>query len=339
MQIRAMAATATVLLAAVAATGADAADKIKFSTFGTTKNPIVKCAWLGTAQSIADKSGGKVNLETYLGGTAFGNPRKQYDFLARGVMDMSAGILAYKQGAFPLTGLVNLPFMVTDNVKAAIGLNKVIRQHLMDEFKSIHLMFVALVSPYQFHLRQPIADLTELKGRRIRIAGKAATEALKALGAQPAPMPITQAYENLQKGVVDGIGGTWTSILAFKLGEVTSFHYEANFAVPSAFMGMSKKAYRRLPRNVQAIVDAHSTPEYAAKISNCWARTTAPAKKLAKKHGNTIVTATAADRERYRKLLSPVTERILSGLEKRGLPARRIHDEMRRAIAAEEARS
>jgi TRAP-type transport system periplasmic protein len=318
---------------------ANAAEKIKFSTFGTTRNPIVKCAWLGTAKAIAEKSGGQITLETYLGGTAFGNPRKQYDFLSRGVMDMSAGVLSYKQGAFPLTGLVNLPFMVNDNVKAAIAVNKVVRKSLMDEFRNIHLMFIALVSPYQFHLRKPIADLADLKGRRIRISGKAATESLKALGAQPAPMPITQAYENLQKGVIDGVGGTWTAILAFKLGEVTKFHYEVNFAVPTAFMGMSKKAYQKLPRDVQAAVDSYSTPEHAAKVSNCWARTTAPAKKLARKLGNTIVSASEADRARYRKMLEPVTENILSGLEKRGLPARRIYGEFRRAIAAEENRS
>ena len=229
--------------------------------------------------------------------------------------------------------------MVNDSVKASIALNRVVRAKLADEFKNIHLMFVGLVSPYQFHLRTPIKGLEDLKGKRIRISGKAATDALRVFGAQPAPMPITQSYENLQKGVIDGVGGTWTSILAFKLGEVTKFHYEVNFASPSVFMGMSKKGYAKLPAAARKAVDDHSTPEYAGKAMNCWARTTAPAKKLARKHGNTIVTASAADRARYAGMVAGVTNRIIADLEAKGLPGQAIYDELRREIAAEEAKN
>lgn len=329
---------ASLALSAIAPAPAAAQQKIKFSTFGHAKIPVVKCAWLGTANSVVAQSGKAIALEAYLGGTAFGNPRKQYDFISRGVMDMSAGVLSYKQGAFPLTGLVNLPFMVNDSVKASIALNRVVRAKLADEFKNIHLMFVGLVSPYQFHLRTPIKSLEDLKGKRIRISGKAATAALRVFGAQPAPMPITQSYENLQKGVIDGVGSTWTSILAFKLGEVTKFHYEVNFASPTVFMGMSKKAYAKLPAAAQKAVDAHSTPEHAGKAMNCWARTTAPAKKLAAKHGNTIVTASAADRARYAGMVAGVTKQIIADLEAKGLPGQAVYDELRREIAAEEAK-
>jgi len=315
---------------------AAAQQKVKYSTFGHAKIPVVKCAWLGTANAVAAQSGGAIALETYLGGTAFGNPRKQYDFISRGVMDMSSGVLSYKQGAFPLTGLINLPFMVTDSVKATIALNNVVRRRMADEFKAIHLMFVGLVSPYQFHLREPIKGLEDLKGRRIRISGKAATDALRVFGAQPAPMPITQSYENLQKGVIDGVGGTWTAILAFKLGEVTKFHYEVNFASPSVFMGMSKKAYAKLPAAARKAVDDHSTPEYAGKAMNCWARTMAPAKKLALKHGNTIKTASAADRARYADMVAGVTRQTIRDLEAKGLPAQSVYDELKREVAAEE---
>lgn len=327
----------TVTMAFVGVSSAAAQEKIKFSTFGHEKIPVVKCAWLGTAKSVAAQAGKDVVLEPYMGGTAFGNPRKQYDFISRGVMDMSAGVLSYKQGAFPLTGLVNLPFMVNDSVKASIALNRVVRRRMMEEFRNIHLMFVGLVSPYQFHMRTPIKSLEDLKGKRIRISGKAATEALRVFGAQPAPMPITQSYENLQKGVIDGVGSTWTSILAFKLGEVTKFHYEVNFASPTVFMGMSKKGYGKLSAAARKVVDAHSTPEYGGKAMNCWARTTAPAKKLALKHGNTIKTASAGERARYQDMVAGVTRQIIADLEKRGLPAKSVYEELKKEIAAAEA--
>jgi TRAP-type transport system periplasmic protein len=334
-------AAAAFAVAAMMSADAVAADKIKFSSFGPQTNPVSKCAWLDTLDAIVKESGNTIEPEIYMGGTAFADPAKQYDFIARGVMDMSAGVLEYKPGAFPLTEMINLPFMVQDSEKAAIALNQVIRKEktMMDEFKDIHLMFIAIVAPYQLHMRKPLDKLTDIKGMRIRIAGHAATEALKRFGAIPAPMPVTLQYENLQKGVIDGSAATWATLLPFKLLEVTSFHYEVNFSATAGFLGMSKKAYAALPAAAKKAVDDYSTPETAAKVSACWNTLGAKAKALAIKEGHPVKVVTPAERAEYRKIVQPVTDEIIAADEKRGLPARRIYDELTAAIAAAEAKN
>jgi TRAP-type C4-dicarboxylate transport system substrate-binding protein len=329
---------AALLIGALAPAEGLAADKLKFSSFGPQTNPVSKCAWLDTLDAVVKASGNAVEPEIYMGGTAFGEPAKQYDFIARGVMDMSAGVLEYKPGAFPLTELINLPFMVRDSEKAAIALNRVIRKRMMDEFKDIHLMFIAIVAPYQLHMRKPIDNLTDIRGLRIRIAGHAATEAMKRFGGIPAPMPVTMQYENLQKGVIDGSAATWATLLPFKLLEVTSFHYEVNFSATTGFMGMSKKAYGALPAAAKKAVDDLSTPEVAAKVSACWNKLGAQAKALAIKAGHPIRVATEAERAEYRKIVAPVTEEVIAAAEKRGLPARQVYNELVAAIAAEEGK-
>ena len=327
-------------VAALAPAEGHAADKIKFSSFGPQANPVTKCAWLDTLDAVVKASGNAIEPEIYMGGTAFGDPAKQYDFIARGVMDMSAGVLEYKPGAFPLAELINLPFMVQNSEKAAIALNRVIRREktMMDEFKNIHLMFIAIVAPYQFHMRKPFDKLTDIKGLRIRIAGHAATEALKRFGAIPAPMPVTMQYENLQKGVIDGSAATWATLLPFKLIEVTSFHYEVNFSATAGFLGMSKKAYAALPPAAKKAVDQYSTPEAAAKASACWNTLGAKAKALAIKAGHEVKVATPAERADFRKIVEPVTDEVIEAAAKRGLPARRIYNELTAEIAAEEAK-
>jgi TRAP-type C4-dicarboxylate transport system substrate-binding protein len=331
-------AAAVVAIGAMTPTGGVAAEKLKFSSFGPQTNPVSKCAWLDTLDAIDKASGNAIEPEIYMGGTAFADPAKQYDFIARGVMDMSAGVLEYKPGAFPLTEMINLPFMVQNSEKAAIALNRVVRKHMMAEFKDIHLMFIAVVAPYQLHMRKPIAKLTDIKGMRIRIAGHAATEAMKKFGGIPAPMPVTLQYENLQKGVIDGSAATWATLLPFKLIEVTSFHYEVNFSATAGFLGMSKKAYAALPEAAKKAVDAHSTPEVAAKVSACWNKLGTQAKALAIKSGHPVKVATAAERAEYRKIVEPVTEQVIAAAEKRGLPARQVYKELTEAIAAEEAK-
>jgi TRAP-type C4-dicarboxylate transport system substrate-binding protein len=300
---------ATAMIGALAPAGSHATEKLKFSSFGPQTNPVSKCAWLDTLDAVVKQSGNAIEPEIYMGGTAFGEPGKQYDFIARGVMDMSAGVLEYKPGAFPLTELINLPFMVQDSEKAAVAFNRVIRKRMMDEFKDIHLMFVAIVAPYQLHLRKPIEKLTDIQGMRIRIAGHAATEAMKRFGGIPAPMPVTMQYENLQKGVIDGSAATWATLLPFKLLEVTSFHYEVNFSATAGFLGMSKNTLG------------------------------AQAKALAIKEGHPVKVATAAERAEYRKIVQPVTDEVIAAAEKRGLPARQVYNELTAAIAAEEAKN
>jgi TRAP-type C4-dicarboxylate transport system substrate-binding protein len=330
---------AAAVIGALAPADGLAAEKLKFSSFGPQTNPVSKCAWLDTLDAVVKQSGNAIEPEIYMGGTAFGEPGKQYDFIARGVMDMSAGVLEYKPGAFPLTELINLPFMVQDSEKAAVAFNRVIRKRMMDEFKDIHLMFVAIVAPYQLHLRKPIEKLTDIQGMRIRIAGHAATEAMKRFGGIPAPMPVTMQYENLQKGVIDGSAATWATLLPFKLLEVTSFHYEVNFSATAGFLGMSKKAYAALPTAAKKAVDAYSTPEVAGKVSACWNTLGAQAKALAIKEGHPVKVATAAERAEYRKIVQPVTDEVIAAAEKRGLPARQVYNELTAAIAAEEAKN
>ncbi|HVO16220.1 MAG TPA: TRAP transporter substrate-binding protein [Alphaproteobacteria bacterium] len=340
LRCAALAGGAAMLLGALAPAEGIAADKLKFSSFGPQTNPVSQCAWLSTLDAVAKASGNTIEPEIYMGGTAFGDPAKQYDFIARGVMDMSAGVLEYKPGAFPLTELINLPFMVRDSEKAAVALNRVIRaqKSMMEEFKDIHLMFVAIVAPYQLHLRKPIEKLSDIQGMRIRIAGHAATEAMKRFGGIPAPMPVTMQYENLQKGVIDGSAATWATLLPFKLLEVTSFHYEVNFSATTGFMGMSKKAYDALPAAAKTAVDAYSTPEIAGKVSACWNTLGAEAKALAIKAGHPVKVATEAERAEYRKIVAPVTDEIIAAAEKRGLPARQVYDQLVAAIAVAEGK-
>lgn len=334
-------AAAALAIGALAPMGGSAAEKLKFSSFGPQTNPVSKCAWLDTLDAVVKASGNAIEPEIYMGGTAFGDAAKQYDFISRGVMDMSAGVLEYKPGAFPLTEMINLPFMVQDSEKAAVALNRVIRSNkaMMAEFNDIHLMFIAIVAPYQLHMRKAINNLSEIKGMRIRIAGHAATEAMKKFGGIPAPMPVTMQYENLQKGVIDGSAATWATLLPFKLIEVTSFHYEVNFSATAGFLGMSKKAYAALPEAAKKAVDAHSTPEVAGKVSACWNKLGVQAKELAIKAGHPIKVATPAERAEYRKVVEPVTEELLVAAEKRGLPARQVYKELTEAIAAAEAKN
>ncbi len=318
-------------LAAAAAPGL-AETKLKFSTFGSAKGPIQRCAYLPVLDEITKKSGGEVKFETYFGGQ-FGRPGRQYDQLARGVMDMSVDILTYKPGAFPLSELMTLPLMYQDAQKASRALMAIYPTLLKKELSGVHVMVLAVTTPYAFHLREPIKTLADLKGKRIRVSGRALIDALGRFGINGVAMPVTQQYENLQKGVIAGSLGTWTTVAAFKLQEVTKFHYDLDFSGSVLFMGMNKKAYAALSPVGKKAVDSVSTADIAARMSGCFEKGDAIGMALAKKAGSKSKVATPAERAEAGKVLAPMIEEYLAKAEKRSPNARAVYKAMQDAIA------
>jgi TRAP-type C4-dicarboxylate transport system substrate-binding protein len=311
-----------------------AATKLKFSTFGSAKGPIQRCAYLPVLDEITKRSGGKITFEDYFGGQ-FGRPGRQYDQLVRGVMDISVDILTYKPGAFPLSELMTLPLMYRDAKKASRALMKVYPTLLKKELGGVHIMVLAVTTPYVFHLREPIKNLHDLKGKRIRVSGRALIDALARFGINGVAMPVTQQYENLQKGVIAGSLGTWTTVAAFKLQEVTKFHYDMDFSGSVLFMGMNKQAYAKLSPDEKKAIDSVSTADVAARMSGCFEKGDAIGMALSKKTGGKSKVATPAERAEAEKILEPMIDSYLAKAEKRNPNARKVYKALKAAIAAQ----
>lgn len=314
---------------------AQEAVKLKFATFGSTANPIVKCGPLGVLDEITKRTGGKITFENYIGAGSFSAPPKLYEQVAKGIMDLSWGLQDYSPGRFPLSEVISLPFAAEDNIAAAKAVTKLFPKFLAKEYPDVHVISLPMVSPYQLHARKPVAKPEDVKGLRIRAAGLGTKESLEALGAAVSVMPSTLQYESLQKGVIDATMGTWATLIAFKLNEIVSHHVALDFATLPAFMVMSKKAYAALAPAHKAIVDSFSTPDRAAEISRCWTKVDARAIAEAKKLGHTIHEPSAAEREAWRKATAPSVEKVLDQIEAKGHPARAFHAALVAAIKAE----
>jgi len=336
LRTAAVAAAAALILVSGAAAAQDAL-KLKFATFGSSANPIVRCGPLSLLDDINKGSGGKITFENYIGAGSFSAPPKLYEQVAKGIMDLSWGLQDYSPGRFPLSEVISLPFAAEDNIAAAKAVAKLFPKFLAKEYQDVHVIMLPMVSPYQLHSRKPVTKIEDVKGLRIRGAGIGTKAALEDLGAAVSVMPSTLQYESLQKGVIDATMGTWATLIAFKLNEIVSHHTALDFATLPAFMVMSKKSYAALSPGQKAIVDSLSTPEKAAEISSCWTKVDTLAIAEAKKLGHTIVEPSDAEREAWRKATQPAVDRILAGIEAKGQPAREFYSALKAAIKAERA--
>ena len=326
-------AAALALLAALPAHAQ--ATKLKFSTMEAPSDPFVKCFTMPFLDELKAAAGGRIDIETYMGGTAFAHPLHQYQQAAQGVMDISQGVLSYTPGQFALTETATMPFLVSDARVAATALNRLAPKYLAEEFKDIHLMAILVTPPLNVHVRGDAKALTELKDKRIRATGIGATNLLKGLGITPVAMPAPAIYENLQKGVIDGAATELTALQAFRIGEVTKTHIMANVSAALLFIGMNKDRLAALPADLQnTIRTKFSGPAVGARAAACWHKLGDEVAVRLKKEGHVFVPFSNADRAKAAPVATKVTEDYIAGLEAKGKKARDFYN----ALVAEMAK-
>ena len=121
--------------------------------------------------------------------------------------------------------------------------------------------------------------------------------------------------------------------------DVTKHHLGLDMMVTPFFVAMNEEAYLRLPKKLQELVDAHSTPESAAAIASCFAGERVDHTiQTAKAAGHSVVILDDEDRAAAAERLVSVTEDRLDELEDKGLAARTFYNSLKKAVADEEAK-
>jgi TRAP-type C4-dicarboxylate transport system substrate-binding protein len=129
-----------------------------------------------------------------------------------------------------------------------------------DHFKQVKLLFLFGYAPISIGaVDAPILKLEDLKGLRMRFAGKGGSTFLKSVGATPMAMPPSELFLNLQKGVIKGSGIGWEGQRSFGAIEVCK-HFTATPMIPGPYFAyfMNKRKFDSLPKEVQDAIMAVS---------------------------------------------------------------------------------
>ena len=100
---------------------------------------------------------------------------------------------------------------------------------------------------------KPVRTLEDLKGLKIRAQGQDGQVA-KALGAAAQALPMSEMYDALSKGVVDGVLVDASVLISFRLGDVIKYITDCSPAVGNAFLfyvTMNNNTWNKLPPDIQ----------------------------------------------------------------------------------------
>ena len=96
----------------------------------------------------------------------------------------------------------------------------------------------------------------DIAGLKIRVPSRNAGLIVEAWGATPVSMPVSDIYNALQTGVIDGAMIDGTATMAFKLGEVaSSLTVGMQTTISPFFIVMNRDAFESLSAENQAAVE------------------------------------------------------------------------------------
>lgn len=206
---RPMAATAAVIFAGVLQFGGmQAAQAQDFDlTMGILSTP--NSLYLKMMKQVPERferaTGGKVKVtlnDSLVGGTQITASVRD------GRVPMSGALHTYLAAEEPRLGVFNLPNLINNMAEYSyLGESfwfKDVEQLWDEKWNSVVLAEGAWCSQALFS-KEPIHTLEDFAGKKIRVHNPQTASLMNAIGAKPAPLPLSEVPSALQRGVIDGL--------------------------------------------------------------------------------------------------------------------------------------
>ncbi len=309
--------------------------ELKMSHFMPTKHVQHIEVMVPFAQEVEKATNGRVKITVYSGGVLAKAP-DHYDAAATGIVDFAYVVHGYTPGRFPLTSVMELPFLFTSAVHGTKVFHQLWKDvpELAKEHPNVKVCWIWTGDTGQlFTTKKMVRSMEDLKGMKIRTHSLVLKNTLERLGAVPVTLPISELYEALQKGVIDGCITPWSAIYDFGLHEVVKHATVANFYVPSFVMVMKDDSFKKLSLEDQRILDQMMGEKMGLKAATVYDSAAQLGIDSLKKKGAIIYALTKDEQERWKKAVEDIYSQWVRDMEKKNLPAKKVLEEAQKLSA------
>jgi tripartite ATP-independent transporter DctP family solute receptor len=229
---------------------------IKLAFLPTAEHPI----GLGAArfaELAAEKSGGKLKVRAFPGGT-LGGDLQVVSSLQGGTVEMTILVTSLLAGNAKDFTVLDTPFLFESGKEADAILDGPVGQKLLDELPAKGLVGLGYFEYGFRHFtnnRHPVQKAADLSGLKIRTSQTPLLiEFVNALGANAVPMPIPEVYTALETGAVDGMDAPLSFIRLQKYDEVQKHLALTGHVYNAQAVLVSKKFWDRLSADERTIL-------------------------------------------------------------------------------------
>ena len=262
-------------------------------------------------KAVEDASEGTLKIEHYPGGSLGKRPVQQLSMVENGITDIAEVVTAYTPGRFPELSVFELPFLADTNVEAGLAAYQMYDKGLVSDFDDLMLVGIIMTGPYALDATGPLANIDDLAGKRLRVAGPIQTEMASLLGATPVGnVPAPQIAENISRGLLEGSMMAPGNLYNFRIADAAKHHvWDLKLGSVAVIFPMRRDTYEKLPPKAKAAFDTYSGEWFTRVLGEGLDKQQDEAKaKIEADSEHTVYSWTDAQIEEARALLQPVVD-------------------------------
>lgn len=292
--------------------------KLRLSSIWPPQHPFTKLfdQW---GKDVEKATAGRITVTVFASNT-LSPPMQVYDNTVKGVVDVGTCLLAYSPGRLPLSEVLQQPLGYRNGHQATRLANEYYKKFKPKEFDDVHVLFLHGAAPGFIFTKGPVTSLAGIRGLRIKANAENA-DMVKALGASPVTMPVSETYDALSRGLVDGALFPIEALQGFKIGEVVKTVLE-DFSMSymtSMYAVMNKDKWNAISPADQKAIDKINE-EYIEKAGKLWVELDNNAMAFAKGKGVTFVRVSKEDEEATAAKMKPILDDYVKMTKAKGLP-------------------
>jgi TRAP-type C4-dicarboxylate transport system substrate-binding protein len=283
------------------------------------------------SDKLEKQSGGRIVVKRFPG-SQMGPVQQHYDFARTGQADVVWFLHGATPGRFPLTELIQVPYLIgSAEIGTKVLNDSELRAKYLDaEHKGVKVLLLFTHQPGNVHTtKKAIRTVEDMQGLRIRFGSSTIRDFVAALGATPVGGQATEQVEQLQRGMIDGVfidyGGAG---IAFKMGGILKYSTEMYSYVASFGMAMNEDFWNKLPPDLKTLV-TQSVTGVEKEIGQAWDALDASGKQALIDGGGEAIQLSTAESAKFRRIGAEVAEAKVKELEGKRLPARAVYNTMK----------
>jgi TRAP-type C4-dicarboxylate transport system substrate-binding protein len=283
------------------------------------------------ADEVYEKTNGRIKINIHAGGSISSGTQVLDDVLS-GAVDMGWTMQGYTPGRCPLTAMFELPVHfrsaeeATNTLWSLLDENKAFQEEY-SKFKVLSLFTACVGNAYTS--KRPIRGIDDFKGLHLRSASAMVERTLKTFGATAANMPMGDAYDAIDRGIVDGLATDHAAIDTYKLYEVLKYatHGLELYASPQTFI-MSLDAWNKLSPDDQKIFEGIIGRQMSLKSAKIYDELYNVGYETMVREGMEIYELADEDKKEFQSHVDEIVKGYIEELGATGLPAQQVYDDM-----------
>lgn len=198
---------------------------------------------------LEERSGGRLSIRIYSGGQ-LGSERDTLELTVFGGLDLNRVNLAPLNAFAPETVILSLPFVFESEPHLRAALDGAPGQAVLDALGPhglIGLCFYDSGARNFYNIRRPIRTPDDLRGLKIRVQNSDLyVSMVEGLGANATPMDLSEVYQGLMQGVIDGAENNWPSYESTRHFETAPYYSLTGHVMAPEVLVMSLRSWRKL---------------------------------------------------------------------------------------------